>query len=58
MGLYIVNDKDDKHLLAIVAEHRWNARYKASEFVKKEYGEDISIEKWNVDICTEPEVIE
>ena len=51
MNLYYVHDRDNSYRIVVYATCRWNARYKATEWMRKEYDVDIPIYAWEADIC-------
>lgn len=57
MNLYYVHDKDNSYRLVVYASHRWSARYKATEWMRKNYNVDISVHNWETDICDNSIVI-
>lgn len=57
MNLYYVHDKDNSYRLVVYATCRWNARYKATKWIHKEYDVDIPVYAWDADICDNSIVI-
>lgn len=58
MYLYYVYDVDDFYRLVVRSNSKWHARYKASEYIREEYDDDIPIYNWNTELCRNDIVIE
>lgn len=58
MCLYYVHDADNSYRLVVYATCPWNARYKASKWMREEYDVDIKDYNWLVELCDNSIVIE
>lgn len=57
MNLYYVHDKDCSYRLAIYATCVWNARHKASEWMRKQYDVYIPVYNWYAELCDNNTII-
>lgn len=58
MGLYYVRTADNDYRLVVNATCPWNARYKATKFVREEYDVKIEVQEWRAELCSDDVVVE
>lgn len=46
MNLYYVRDDSNSYRLVVYATCPWNARYKATKWMREEYDVDIPVHEW------------